>query len=412
MRILHTADWHLGQRFNGNDRHEEHQCFLDWLLMAIEEQNVDALVVAGDIFDTANPGPTAQRQYYTFLAKLSKSTVCRDVVIVGGNHDNPHLLNAPNQILKALSIHVVGAVPQETKDQCISLPSGEATKLVVAAVPFLRDSDIRKSALGLTLAEQDSRIRQGIAEHYAKVADCVRHNREKGIPVLATGHLFAQGCEASKDSERTIHIGTLGQVSAEVFSGDFDYVALGHLHRHQKVGGKEHIRYSGSPIPLSFPEVAYGHQVLLLDFEGAQNPKITALAIPCTRKLLRIKGSLDEVEKELRGWQNEGFLFPAWAEAVVAGEPSSIRVNDLLDQLNEELEERVIVVSRKTLGLNAADTTEDSSADPLENILKDPSRVFARLLDLKGYEEDSPARQQLMRTYMELLSFSDEAEAQ
>lgn len=411
MRVLHTADWHLGQRFNGYDRHDEHQCFLDWLLQVLEEEQVEVLIVAGDIFDTANPSASAQEQYYNFLARLSKS-YCKDVVVVAGNHDNPHLLNAPRAILKTLNIHVIGSVTEDANDQCIHLPSASTTRLVVAAVPYLRDTDIRRSALGESGAEQEHRVRQGIAEHYSRLAASIRHHRAANVPVLATGHLFAQGCTASEGSERMIHVGTLGQVAADAFTDAFDYVALGHLHRHQIVGEQEHIRYSGSPIPLSFSEVEYSHRVLLLDFEGAQKPQVTALPVPCTRRLLRVTGGLDEVMQELRAWANEGFSQPAWAEVTVVGEESPIRVNDELDTLSDALKEKLVIVSRRIPGKYAALSGDATPARPTEDILKYPSKVFEKLLDAKGYPADDPQRENLLRAFAELLSLEDTLEAE
>jgi exonuclease SbcD len=407
MRILHTADWHLGQRLNGQDRFEEHQQFLDWLLQSVESNSVDAIVVAGDIFDTANPSSKAQEQYYEFLGKLSKSSVCHDIIIVGGNHDNPNLLNAPRTLLKALSIHIVGAVPENVEEQCVLLPSKKDPRLVVAAVPFLREGDISLSTMGESIEAQESRIRKGIAAHYDAVANCVKSFRDASLPVLVTGHLFAMGGDASESSERTIHVGKLGQVTAEVFSDVFDYVALGHLHKHQIVGGYEHIRYSGSPIPLSFSEADYSHQVLLLDFEGRQCPSIRSLPVPRTRKLLSVKGPLEEVVQKLREWDNSEYPLQAWADVQAFTDQSPVYANDTLDKLNEELHQSIVIVNRKIDGPNSVRNDEDD-VNPSENadLLKEPRRVFARLLDVRKITDDAQ-RSDLLLTFDELLSIDD-----
>ncbi|MDO7877502.1 exonuclease subunit SbcD [Hymenobacter sp. ASUV-10] len=315
MRVLHTADWHLGQHFlTGQERLTEQQLFLDWLLTAVQTYGVDALVIAGDVFDTTSPSHAAQELYYTFLVRM-QATSCRDIVVVGGNHDSPSLLNASRQLLRQLRIHVVGGVPTDPGEQIISLPG-----LAVAAVPFLRDRDIRLAVAGETPDERQLRIRESIAGHYAALADhdALRRLREQDRPVLATGHLYAAGGEAREGAERDVHIGGLGLVGAEHFPAAFDYVALGHLHRPQVVGGRAHIRYSGSPVPLSFTEADDRQQVLLLDFAGAGTPPvITPLPVPVSRRLQRFHGSLEEVEREIIAYDNSAFPLVAWADVLV-----------------------------------------------------------------------------------------------
>ena len=320
MRVLHTADWHLGQHFlTGQERITEQQLFLDWLLQTVQMESVDTLVIAGDIFDNQTPSYAAQELYYTFLVKM-QATGCRDIVIVGGNHDSPTMLNASRQLLRQLRIHVVGGVPTDPAEQIVAL-AGNAGQpgLVVCAVPFLRDRDIRLAVAGETPDERQFRIRDSIAGHYLKLSehDALRSLRERDIPVLATGHLYAAGGEAREGAERDVHIGGLGLVGAEHFPVAFDYVALGHLHRPQVVGGRAHIRYSGSPVPLSFTEADDRQQVLLLDFEGVGAPSITPLPVPVARRLQRFHGELDEVEDAIMAYDNGAFRLVAWADVVV-----------------------------------------------------------------------------------------------
>ena len=329
MRVLHTADWHLGQHFlTGQERSTEQQAFLDWLLLTVQAQAIDTLVIAGDIFDTQSPSYTAQEQYYTFLVRM-QATGCRDIVVVGGNHDSPTMLNASRQLLRQLRIHVVGGVPAAPAEQVLHLagPDGRPG-LVVCAVPFLRDRDIRLAVAGESPDDRQIRIRQSIAGHYAALAelDVVRRLREQDVPVLATGHLYAAGGEAREGAERDVHIGGLGLVGAEHFPAAFDYVALGHLHRPQVVGGRQHIRYSGSPVPLSFTEADDKQQVLLLEFKGAGAPTITSLPVPVARRLQRFHGSLDEVEADILAFTNEAFQLVAWADVLVRSDETPAEV--------------------------------------------------------------------------------------
>ncbi len=329
MRVLHTADWHLGQHFlTGQERLTEQKFFLDWLLTTMQAEGVEALVLAGDVFDTTTPSHAAQELYYDFLVRM-QGTACRDVVIVGGNHDSPTLLNASRRLLRALRIHVIGGVPTDANEQIISL--GEASSragLVVCAVPFLRDRDLRLTVAGETPDERQARIRESITGHYRALSehDSVRRLREQDVPVLATGHLYAAGGEAREGAERDVHIGGLGVVGAEHFPATFDYVALGHLHRPQVVGGRAHIRYSGSPVPLSFTEADDRQQVLLLDFGGVGPPEITARPVPVTRRLQRFHGELDEVEAAILAFDNEAFSLVAWADVLVRSDEAPAEV--------------------------------------------------------------------------------------
>ena len=329
MRVLHTADWHLGQHFlTGQERTTEQQAFLDWLLLTVRAQAIDTLVIAGDIFDTQSPSYTAQEQYYTFLVRM-QATGCRDIVVVGGNHDSPTMLNASRQLLRQLRIHVVGGVPADPTEQVLHLagPDGRPG-LVVCAVPFLRDRDIRLAVAGESPDDRQRRIRQSIAGHYAALAelDVVRRLREQDVPVLATGHLYAAGGEAREGAERDVHIGGLGLVGAEHFPLAFDYVALGHLHRPQVVGGRAHIRYSGSPVPLSFTEANDRQQVLLLEFKGAGAPTITPVPVPVARRLQRFHGTLDEVEADILAYDNAAFPLVAWADVLVRSDETPAEV--------------------------------------------------------------------------------------
>ncbi|MBW1897606.1 MAG: exonuclease subunit SbcD, partial [Deltaproteobacteria bacterium] len=269
MKMIHTSDWHLGQNFMFKDRKKEHEKFLEWLVLLIEKESADVLIVAGDIFDTISPPNYALKMYYSFLARVSSTTSCH-TVIVGGNHDSVSTLNAPKNILKALNVHVTGGIPVDINDEVIVIKNslGEPSG-IICAVPFLRDRDIRKSVPGESYQGKSRALLEGIKQHYALVKDAAIEKKaaltEKKIPVVATGHLFAEGGDV-KDEEglREIHVGSLGKVTADTFPKEFDYLALGHLHRPQKVGEYRNIRYSGAPIPLSFSEADNTKQVVCI----------------------------------------------------------------------------------------------------------------------------------------------------
>jgi exonuclease SbcD len=373
MRVLHTADWHLGQHFlTGQERLTEQKAFLNWLLDTVQAEGVEALVLAGDVFDTTTPSHAAQELYYDFLVRM-QGTGCRDIVVVGGNHDSPTLLNASRRLLRALRIHVIGGVPAEADEQVISLPgtSGQPG-LVVVAVPFLRDRDLRLAVAGETPDARQLRIRDSIAGHYLTLSehDTVRRLREQDVPVLATGHLYAAGGEAREGAERDVHIGGLGVIGAEHFPAAFDYVALGHLHRPQVVGGQARIRYSGSPVPLSFTEADDKQQVLLLDFAGAgQEPKITALPVPVARRLQRFHGELDEVEAAILAFDNEAFSLVAWADVLVKSDEAPAEVQRRIQAVLKERRDHVLAPrgARHQRLTNAPDMAAEAAA-PIEHL--------------------------------------------
>ena len=406
MRVLHTADWHLGQRFiSGHERIDEHRHFLHWLVATVREQAVEVLVIAGDVFDSGSPANQALELYYDFLLQM-QGTDCRDIVVVGGNHDSPATLNAPARLLRHLRVHVVGCVPDCFEDQVLILNDAAGQPgLVVCAVPFLRDRDVRLSVPGETAEEREARLKQGIADHYARIAEVeqVWQLKAEGLPVLATGHLYAAGA-APSDSERTIHVGNLGQVTAEHFPEIFDYVALGHLHRPQQVGGREHIRYSGSPIALSFSEIDHGKEVLLLDFAGGKLAGLTALAVPGTRRLLRFHGTLEEVVGMLMAYDNTGFLLPAWADVEVRSELTQLEVAEALLKVIQELDRKQVeVLARRHLRLvklrplGETGDDEESLTPSLHDFTE--RQVFAQRLE----SEPEAGRAELLAAFDELL---------
>lgn len=315
MRILHTADWHLGARLVERDRLPEHAAFLDWLIGTLSSEKIDALLVSGDIFDAANPPQDAVALYFDFIKRLADLKSVR-TVITGGNHDSATHLNAPRELLRRFDVHVFGhaAPPAEA-----ALDLGD---VVIGAVPFLRERDLRQATAGESMTDAQSQVRAAIRAHYVAQLDACRAIAN-ARPVIAMGHLTVLGSTTS-DSERDIHIGNLGAVGADVFAG-FDYTALGHLHRPQKVAGLDTIRYSGSPVALSFSEAADEKSAVIIEVEGKSIARIDTLPIPTTRQLVRAQVKRDSLEIDLA-------TIPAgaWAEITVQ-----------LDALEPDLDRKV-----------------------------------------------------------------------
>lgn len=398
MRILHTADWHLGARLVERDRLPEHAAFLDWLIDTLRREKIDALLVSGDVFDAANPPQDAVALYFDFLKRLADLKTVK-AIITGGNHDSASHLNAPRELLRRFDVHVFGHPGENLVDL------GGA---VVAAVPFLRERDLRQAGTGDTLSTVYEQVRTAIRDHYATQLSACRDIAQQR-PVIAMGHLTVLGATTS-DSERDIHVGNLGSVGADIFSG-FDYTALGHLHRPQRVAGNETIRYSGSPIPLSFSEAADNKSVVILDLQnhspvptllsksdpdrqknGDRRIDMQTLPIPTSRQLIRTTVNRASLAAELQ-------TVPAgsWAEITVkldAPEP------DLDRQVREAAAGRCEVL-KVLADLPVSETASWQAKAPTLHDLQ-PRDVFRELLKEKQLEAE-----ELSAVFDELLALRE-----
>lgn len=401
IRILHTSDWHLGRSLHGRRRHAEFAAFLDWMLGCLTEQQADVLVVAGDIFDTSTPGTAAQELYYRFLARVGTSD-CRHVVIVGGNHDSPSFLDAPAGLLKALSVHVVGQAMEDPADQLLLLHDAEGRpELLVCAVPYLRDRDIRQVQAGESIRDKEQKLLDGIREHYAAIGEAavqLNARLEQQVPILATGHLFAAGGKTlDGDGVRELYVGSLAHVNAGVFPDCFDYVALGHLHVPQKVGGLEHIRYSGSPLAMGFGEARQQKSLCQIDFAaGSTTPEIELVDIPVFQKMARISGDLERISgqlSELRA-KNES----VWLEILYEGADI---ITDLREQLEQQTEGSKLEVLRiRNQRITQKMLVQNTQEETLDDL--NEQEVFERCLD--AHQVPSEQREDLLGSYQQVLT--------
>jgi exonuclease SbcD len=308
MKILHTSDWHLGQSFFTKSRKNEHAAFLKWLLQQVEVHQIDAIIVAGDVFDTGTPPSYARELYHAFIGEL-QGMQCT-LVVLGGNHDSVSVLNESKALLKYLNSHVIASTYGELSEQVITLNDRKGQpSAVLCAVPFIRPRDVLVSEAGQSGTDKRQALGDAIKQHYGTLynealslrASIEEKQGEEGsknsaaIPIIATGHLTALGVSQS-ESVRDIYIGTLEGFDAKGFP-PADYIALGHIHRPQKVAKTEHIRYSGSPIPLSFDELNTQKQVVLITFESeSTTPTISTLPVPRFQAMEVIKGDLKAIE--------------------------------------------------------------------------------------------------------------------
>lgn len=291
MRLLHTSDWHLGQALHTYDRTYEHQCFLDWLVETIVAEQVDALLIAGDVYDNANPSALAQKQLYRFLQQAKSRAPWLQTVIIAGNHDSPGRLEAPGPLLEVHGTTVVGNVVRNADGDIdigrLLVPLADRSGAVRAwclAVPFLRPGDVPRLPEG----EPGDPYLAGIALLYRQACELARARRQDGQAIVAMGHCHMVDGQASLESERRIVIGGTDALPASMFDQSIAYAALGHLHLAQRIGQKEHLRYCGSPLPLSFSEVNYQHQVLRIDLDGATARAVVPIPVPRAVQLLRV----------------------------------------------------------------------------------------------------------------------------
>ena len=303
MRILHTADWHLGIKLHKKDLAEDHKIFFEWLINLIAEREIEVLLISGDIFDHANPTSEARQLYYSFLRQLIH-VKCK-VIITAGNHDSPAVLNGPRAILAMLNIDIAASVPSSIDENIVELKNkNDEIECVVCAIPYLRDSDIRTAMESETYKNRVEQKFLGMKTYFETVVNYALQKYGENIPVILMGHLFTSGVSTS-DSERDIQRGGLEMFSANDFPKNCKYIALGHIHKPQRVGNSEIIRYSGSPIPLSFSEKNDNKIVLELNVSGNCVQQVLVHEIPSSRRLRRFSGSFKEIQAGLNAFKND-----------------------------------------------------------------------------------------------------------
>ncbi len=407
MKILHTSDWHIGRTLYGRKRYEEFEAFLNWLVEILQKNTIDVLLVAGDVFDSSIPSHRAQQLYYRFLCCVAESS-CRHVVIIAGNHDSPSFLNAPKELLKTLDVHVIGNITQDPSDEILVLYNErDVPELMVCAVPYLRDKDIRVVEAGEGIEDKDRKLLEGIRNHYAIVADLAKKECEKlgsTVPIVAMGHLFTSGGQTiDGDGVLELYIGSLAHVTASIFSEIFSYVALGHLHVPQKVKGSEIIRYSGSPIPMGFGEAKQQKSVCQVEFQN-KDAAIKLIEVPVFQKLERIKGDWNPISSRIA--ELSKMASPIWLEVIYEGD-------GLMSDLSEKLAEMVAgssveilrVKNNRIINSALGQMYEGENLDDL-----DESDMFAKCLAVHEVPQDQAG--ELFVAYGEILSSLREEDLQ
>jgi exonuclease SbcD len=414
MRILHTSDWHLGQHFMGKSRQAEHQALIDWLLVQVNEQAVDAVVIAGDIFDTGSPPSYARELYNQLVVRLHAAGAV--LLLLGGNHDSVATLRESSALLACLSTTVIAAASDaEAQVQVLPLrnASGGVTKpgCIVCAVPFIRPRDVLQSSAGESADQKQQSLQAAIQAHYQAVyhAACAKRDEIKAstgetMPIIATGHLTTLGASIS-ESVREIYVGSLETFPASAFP-PVAYIALGHIHRPQKVGGQAHIRYCGSPIPLSFDEVRQQKEVLLVDLDASGLTAITPWPVPRFQSLASLTGNLSELAAAIASAAKAGSTSqPVWLEVTVSADDYLADLPARIQTLAEGLPVEILRIRRERgnqaaiLGAQIDETLAELS----------PYDVFARRLEQEGLASD--LSEALTERYREVVSSLQEPQA-
>ena len=306
-KIIHTADWHLGCKLYLEDRLDEHRKFLGWLEGILEKERPDLLIVAGDVFDLYTPSNTAQSLYYDFLAHVFKSELARHVVITGGNHDSPSVLASPSKALSCLNVTVV---PDEGADQAFAFDCADGGRLAVAALPFLKESFLRNQADAMLSGEQ--KLSDGFRRHLASVVEQA-HGLAPEAPLVISAHCTVSGVSLFSDSREGGAVGGVDAVSSDVFP-EAAYVALGHIHVPQAVGGRETIRYSGSVLPMDFGEAEYGKSISVAEIPDDGSAKVRIVPIPVFQELESVKGTRGDIIDRLHQITSVAPMASRWLE--------------------------------------------------------------------------------------------------
>ena len=421
MKILHTSDWHLGQTLHQYERGYEHARFLDWLLDQLEAEQVEALLIAGDLFDHTNPSAASQRQLYHFLAQARARLPQLAIVMIAGNHDSPGRIEAPGPLLSLFDASAIGAVGRPADGASDEDSAAQLDRLILPlkdrrgavaawciAMPFLRPADLPRVAgndSGSGTEAVDS-YQAGMAQLYRQAWQQVQDRRQPGQAVVAMGHCHMRGGQVSEESERRLVIGGAEALPSALFDPGIAYVALGHLHLAQRVGGDPTRRYCGSPLPLSFSEVDYPHQVLLVELSGEAVAEVRELRIPRAVELMRLPrqpAPLEQVLAEL-----EALELPQRPEA----EQPYLLVRVQLDQPEPGLRASVeAALAGKPVRLVRIETSraraiEPAEANPAPRVsveelaMLEPADLFGRLYRHRFGNEPAP---ELARAFDELL---------
>ncbi len=394
MKILHTSDWHIGRKIENIPLAQEFDLFMDWLIEVIEQQQIDLLIVAGDIFDTGMPSIAAQQQYYTSISRLA-NTRLQKIIMINGNHDSANFLLAPRIILSGLKTHISAGLPQEISQLILPFPEADP-QVVIAAVPYLRDIDLI-NFFHDTAEEVDTQ--KNIAAFYHYIATLVEPFKDKGIPIIVTGHLFVSDSALDQIDRNDYTLGGLIDVASSQLPDVFDYYALGHVHRpwQQK---QKNIFYSGNPFFMGQHDIKSGVKkgVFVIDTDDISDVK--KIETPLWRQMVTFDGDFDQVCQQIASFENTGILSPAYGFAKITQYPQDRPIDQLYQQLvslnqdNIHILKAVFPPRLSDSNLNNQDFSSLKEYSPRE--------ILEFHLDRSDYSDNS--KEQILETFDELMA--------
>ena len=399
MKILHTSDWHIGKQLHKYDLGEDLDLFFKWLVDYIRKESIDVLLVSGDIFDQANPSQAAHKQYYDLLKQLI-SLDCK-IILTGGNHDSASVLNAPKELLKAFDISVIGGAIDEISEMFVVVDkNGES--LVVAAIPFLKDRDIRKSVAGETYATKIEQIKSGLQSYFSNINTYYKEKHADQFFIMM-GHLYVQGSHLS-ESVRDIQIGNQAGVESYMFEEVPHYVALGHIHKPQVISRTNNIHYCGSPIPLSFSEKEDCKQVNVIHIEHNAIKNVEIVLIPKYRNLVTFEGNLEEVQEKLNNYTAQTPLI-SLAEIIVNEDKESLERRQAFEEfIDSPPNENIKIVKSRLNFKSRIRGATDAFAVGTDVADVTPMQMFEKKLELQGGMENTQELKDAFREILEELN--------
>ncbi|MBF0103424.1 MAG: exonuclease SbcCD subunit D C-terminal domain-containing protein [Desulfobacterales bacterium] len=404
FKLIHTADWHLGHKLDKFDRTHEHEHFFDWLLTHIQEHEIDGILICGDLFDSSNPSIQAMKLFFDFI--LQAKQYCPNIVITAGNHDSAARLDAFRSLLHALGIYIIGSIPDNLNDCILPLYNrNQELSAYVVAVPYIRPMDLPPPPVLENGNQSQQRIISGISDIYSKLlASTVSQQSYSRVPIIVTGHLFMVGSQQTSESERPIQleVGNIQGIPVDIFSKDVDYVALGHLHRSQRISYSCPIYYSGSPLILSFAETDYVHQVLEVQFhEDGKQPVIIPVPVPVLVKMYDISGSFDRICELLNDLAIQYPLFQADEARVrvtiTEHEPKTGIKGQILDSVKDS---RINILGIRIQGNNHCFSTQQETENR-QLVDLSPIDVFRSMYYEKYPQSELP--NELQQAFLEIL---------
>ncbi|MBI4906498.1 MAG: exonuclease SbcCD subunit D [Acidobacteria bacterium] len=378
MRFLHTADWHIGKSLRGRSRIDEQSQALTEILDIVRREKIDAVLHAGDLFDSFSPHAEAERLVYHFFGDLAKLGI--PAVVIGGNHDHPHRLEALRPLLEPLHIHVRSAVKGPQEGGVIQLDiRGEQAH--IAVLPFLPEHKL--ITVEQMMSNKPARF-EGYSDRMADIVDFLCAGFSANTVNILLGHLFVMDAKAA-GSERPIHLTKPYALSAPRFPTTASYIALGHLHNPQDVPAPSPTRYAGSILQMDFGEEGQSKRVIIVDAAPRKTARMDSIALTSGRRLRSVNANLLEVQQKQKEWNNGDLL----RVTIQTEKPQLGLADKVREMLPDAVEVRVELPKLET-----------ATEEPLQTLK--PEEIFERFYRARNETEmPDSVRQAFVELYEE-----------